>query len=200
MKVYVLGDEHSHALRLTNFINSVGNTAIMSERVSSDYNELVEDALRSKDFDLMVAISKRPVETCIEANRDDRLRAAVCKDRKEASMARKAHANMAILDGNNLDDQDAENIVEALLKSPGQSGLSAEEEEHSKSQRRIGGIGSSLFSPSEQHAAHNKKKEEPAKESREEKKEEREEEHEDEIPKPRGKGLINSIKDMFGIE
>ncbi len=192
MKVYVLGDNHEHAVRLTNFINSVGNTAIMSEHSSSDYNELVDDMLdnKARGFDLIVAISKQPIETSIETNRNNAFRAAVCKNPKEAATARKAHANVIVLSGNNLDDDVAGDIVEAWL------GVSAQgsTEEEAPVPRRMPQLSpdalKNLISFTSPKPSQKKRKSA----------EKDEEDESDEPPKPKGKGIIEDLKYTFGIE
>ena len=58
MKIYVIGDDREAVVKLSNFVNSSGDTALMSQDVPLNYTELVEDMLDDKnhDFDLTVAI------------------------------------------------------------------------------------------------------------------------------------------------
>jgi ribose 5-phosphate isomerase RpiB len=195
MKVYVLGDDRERVVRLSNFINSTGGTAIMSEHVPSDYSELVEDMLGgdNRDFDLIVAISKQPIETSIEANRSGKLRAVVCRNPKEAAMARKAHTNVIVLDRNDFEDEDAGDIVEAWLGAPEQRATA--EDAHAIRQNPIRqgqhtNVLGQLFSFANQKTVRKKRRSA----------ERTEEEDQDEIPKPKGKGIIKNIKYTFGIE
>jgi ribose 5-phosphate isomerase RpiB len=190
MKVYVLGDDRDRVVRLSNFINSTGGTAIMSEHVPADYNELVEDMLGgdNRDFDLTVAISKQPIETSIEANRSGKLRAVVCRDPQEAAMARKAHTNVIVLDRNGFEEEDAGDIVEAWLGASEQR-ATAEDARAIKQTRHTDMLGQ-LFSFANRKTARKKRKST----------ERIEDDDQDEIPKPKGKGIIKNIKYTFGIE
>src|SRR5271157_5696746 len=128
MRVYVLGDNREHVVKLSNYINANFGTAIISERIASSYGELVDDILeyREADFDLIVIVSKQPIETSIEANRSGKLMAAVCRNPKEATMAKKASANVVVLDCNGFDNEYADEIVGAWIAA----GEGPKEEEH----------------------------------------------------------------------
>ena len=192
MKVYVLGDDRESVIRLSNFINSAGSTAIISETVSSDYTALVEDLLddKGRHTDLAVVISKQPIEASIEANRSGKFRAVVCRNKREAAKARKAHANVIVLDRGDLEDDGGGDIIEGWLGAE-ERGTEDEEVPEPKQANRPDTL-KHLFSFA------NRK---PARKKRNNTEREEEEEPEDEeIPKPKGKGIIDNIKYTFGIE
>jgi ribose 5-phosphate isomerase RpiB len=208
MKVYVAGDNRGQAVKLSNSINSAGNTAIMSENVSSDCRSLVDDILsqRSGSFDLVVAISKQPIETSIEANRNTSLRAAVCRNQKEADMAGKAHANVMVLEGDAIDDEIADDIVNAWFKATGQDSVAMSTSAPTKQKQGASAQKSTLSFANEKSNQKKRKnavrEEEPLEEDKEgeEKQEaEQESEQQDEEP-PKGKGIIDQLKYTFGIE
>ena len=202
MKVYVIGDDQEHAVRLCNFINSTGGTAILSEDVPSDYGELVDDMLEDKDsdFDLIVAISKHPIEVSIEANKSGKLRAVVCRNQQEAKMARKARTNVIVLDGSGLEEEEAGDIIEAWLGAAEQRSDEEEEAPAAKPARHADEKLKRLFSFANQKPARKKRKP-TERDEPEEREEEDDKDEEDEMPpKPKGKGFIKNLKYTFGVE
>lgn len=191
MKIYVIGDDREAVVKLSNFVNSSGDTALMSENVPSNYTELVDDLLDDKnhDFDLTVAISKQPIEASIEADRDSKFRAVVCRNLQEAAKARKARTNVIVLDCNDLEDDDAANIVEAWVKakpSSADEATTAKQTGHTDTAKH-------LFSFMDQKSVPKKRKIEHVEK-------EPEEEPEEDLQKPKGKGIIKNIKYTFGLE
>ena len=201
VKVYVLGDNREHSVKLSNFINSTGRTAIMSEEVPSDYSDLVEDMLHDgdKEFDLTVVISRQPVETCIEANRNERFRAAMCRNLKEAAMAKAARTNVLVLDGNDFRYDETSDIVGAWLGSHEQRRAEEEEEVREAKPVHHEDVFKHLLSFAERKPEHKKHKK-AEREKDEEVEEAGQEEEEEEGPKPKGGGIVKSIKYTFGIE
>lgn len=194
MKVYVIGDDHRHVVQVSNAINSAGHSAIISEADPSGSGEILDDMLdnRSYDFDLTVVVTKEPVELNILLNRNSKFSSAVCMSAKEAAIARKARANVLVLDSNGIDAASVGGMVKVMLGASSQAGTQTPEPKPARSSPSV----SQLLSAVSSRAGRHHKKEH---EREEEKEEEAEEEPKDE-GKPKGKGLMNEIKYTFGID
>ncbi len=194
MRVYVLGDDHGPVVKVANFINSLGHTAIISEAAPTGYEDIVKDMLdnHSYDYDLTVALAKGPVELSVSINRNGKFASAVCRDAQESAMARKARANVLVLDSNGFDPDDAGGIVEAWLGSPEPRPQAAAQMPAPRKAGRSG-MAAQLLSLTGIQPGQKKHKKEP-------RREERQEDAEDDAPRPKGKGIINSIKYTFGLE
>jgi ribose 5-phosphate isomerase RpiB len=184
---------------LANVINAASQTAIMSEVASEDYSELIDEAVDSigEGYDLVVLISKSPAEACIAANKTSRIRAVVCKTQSDAAKAKKARANLIIIDISDLTKTAASSIMKGWFGSGTGSAPADEEPEDEKQESAIGNIGKGVLGALSSGAGAIKERSKPKAKAA---KEEEEEEEEDDTKKPKGGGIIKSIKYAFGIE
>ena len=181
-------------------INAAGSTAIMAERGSDSYTELIDKAAESLDYgyDLTFIVSKKPLEASIAANRTNKLRAVVCRTQADASKARRAKANIIIMDDEEFSKTSAASIMRGWLGSAPEP--SSEEPEEEGPGRGVGitEMGSSMSGMLEAGMGMIKK---PFLNSKAKaKREEPVEEDEEDIKKPKGGGIIKSLKYTFGIE
>ena len=190
MRIYVISDDKHHSIVLSNLISNSNNRATISESKGSDNEQFVDELLDNLDeFDVSMLVSKKPIEASIEANKTDKLKAAVCKDLSDAENAAKAGVNVIILDGNRFTKSYAGEVLRGWLSSGGEEAIDAEtepEEQHTGVKK----IGSGIFKSISMNRKHTKKESEHEYED---------EEDEEKEHKPK-KGIIKNIKYMFGLE
>ena len=178
-------------------INAAGNTAIMNERGSDSYTDLIDKAVESIEYgyDFTVLVTRKPLEASIEANRTNKLRAVVCRSQEDASRARKARANLIIMDDDEFSKTAASGIMRGWLGSVPESAYEEEEPEQSMG---VTEMGRSVFGILNSGVSMLKRPSRPrAKAERESKAEDDEVE---DIKKPKGGGIIKNIKYVFGLE
>ena len=180
---------------MANIINAASHTAIMNELKTESYTDLIDAAVEymSSGCDLAVLISKKPLEASIAANRTSKLRAVVCGDNVDAVKARKARANMIILDDSEFTKPVVSNILRGWFGATAEIG---EEPELEANSIDIGKIGKSAISALNSSIGiikgqSGKKPKEWDEET---------EEDEGDMKKPKGKGIVKDIKYIFGIE
>lgn len=198
MKAYILSEDESHGIALANIINTANHTAIMSEVASDSYSELIDEAVEGVDegYDLTVLISKKPLEACIEANRTSKLRAVVCKTQSDAMKARRAKANVMIIDAGDFNKTTASSIMRGWFSAVSEPVES--EPETSEQKSGISSIGRSALGILNSGAVIIKGR--GRQNARAEQETSVEEEETEDLKKPKGKGVIKNIKYMFGIE
>ena len=199
MKAYILSEDESRGIALANVINAANNTAIMGESESKDASDLIDEAADnvSEGYDLIVLISKAPVEACIAANKTSKLRAVVCGSQSDAMKAKKAKANMIIIDVADVNKTTASGIMRGWFSS---GSAPAETEPEPKAQgSAIGNIGKGALGILNSGAGILKGSG-TRKPKADKKDDEEEEEDADDMKKPKNGGIVANIKYMFGIE
>jgi ribose 5-phosphate isomerase RpiB len=193
-KAYILSENESHGIAMANAINAAGNTAIMAERGSDDYTDLIGQAAEGLDYgyDLTLLLTTKPLEANIAANKTNKLRAVVCSTQADASKARKARANIIIMDDDEFSKASAANIMRGWLGSTPEPS----DEEEPEQSMGIAEMGKSAFGVLNSGISVLKR---PARAKAKAEKEEDEDEAED-MKKPKGGGLIKQIKYTFCIE
>jgi hypothetical protein len=195
MKVYVLSEDSPDGIALANAINSSSNTAIIGNPEDEEYLDLIDKAVDGLDdgYDISILITSKPIEANIKANRTSKLRAVVCRSQADAVGAKKARANLVILDANGFDESSVAGIMRGLASS---SGPTDEEDEPSKQGKSISEPFKSAIGVVKSGILGGMKGQKRQK-NKEESKDEKEE---DDIKKPKNGGIIENIKYTFGIE
>jgi hypothetical protein len=169
----------------------------MSEVKSTDYSELIDDAVDNlgEGYDFTVLISKASAEACIAANKTSKLRAVVCKTQSDAMKARKAKANMIIIDAADLNKTSASSIMRGWFNSSSApDDADAETDDQAPAPSSKGkGMFSMLHSGSGIVKGKSKPKAKAAQPAQDE-------EEDDDAEKPKGGGIVNNLKYIFGIE
>jgi ribose 5-phosphate isomerase RpiB len=193
-KAYILSENESHGIAMANAINAAGNTAIMAEHGSNDYTDLISQAAEGLNYgyDLTLLLTTKPLEASIAANKTNKLRAVVCNTQADASKARKARANIIIMDDDEFSKASATNIMRGWL---GATPESSEEDNEPEKSVGIAEAGKSAFGILSSSVSMLKK---PTRTKAKVEKEEVEEG--EDIKRPKGGGLIKQIKYTFGIE
>jgi ribose 5-phosphate isomerase RpiB len=194
MKAYILSEDESHGIALANAINAAGSTAIMEEHESNSYVELIDKAAESLEngYDLIVLVSRKPLEANIAANKTTKLRAVVCRTQTDASKARKARANIIIMDDGEFSKTSASGIMRGWAGSTPEP-PSEEEPEQSvgiseMGRSVLGALSSGLSVLKKSTSTKNRVERESS------------EDEEGDIRKPKGGGIIKSLKYTFGLE
>ena len=203
MRVYLASEGRGPGIKLANIINSSGSTCIIGDVDSDDYRALIKGIRDSADdFDLSILVSRNPMAAAMEANRTAGLRASVCKDPEDAAEAMEAKANLIVLDEAKLGKEGIQGILESCDSAMGggkQHARPERAEAHKeKGQRRWGFADSvkGMFGASDDYVGR-----EHVQNKREETRKERDEEPEPRERRKRGSGgMLDSLKDTFGIE
>lgn len=184
MKIYVFGGEKDACIELANQLNASGSTAL----IGSNEDPRDVSSKIGKSIDCAVMISEDPIKTVVEANRDPRIRAAVCYNQKTLKAAASEDVNMFILEPEMIEKLDftvlsgggsKEAFVPPKPSAPKSGGL-------------FGGASKPTVSSPKQK---------PLQEERQPAKKKAVPPEEDAAPRRKGGGDIKDrIKDIFGIE
>jgi len=194
MKAYILSEDESHGIALANAINAAGSTAIIEEHESNSYVELIDKAAESLEngYDLIVLVSRKPLEANIVANKTTKLRAVVCRTQTDASKARKARANIIIMDDGEFSKTSASGIMRGWIGSAPEP----QSEEDPAQSIGISEMGRSALGALSSRISMLKK----STHTRTRVERENSEDDEDDVRKPKGGGIIKNIKYAFGLE
>jgi hypothetical protein len=108
MKVYVFGHDKGACIDLANQLNEKGASAI----IAKDEEGLREVAGRiGKAFERAVMVSTDPIRDSVSANRDTRVRAAVCYNQKTLKAAASVDINLFILESDANERLDLSDIL-----------------------------------------------------------------------------------------
>ena len=130
MKVYVFGGDKDACIELANQLNSSGASAI----IAKEGDALKDVAGRiGKAFDRAVMVSEDPIRDSITANRDVRVKAAVCSNQKSLKAAASADVNLFILEKDAYDRLDLTDILGAASR---QQPIREREEPPKREQKR----------------------------------------------------------------
>src|SRR5579864_597625 len=127
MRIYVFGDDRDVSIELANRLNESGVSAIIGN--NSDIAHIASKV--GRDFDYAIMISDNPIEASIAANKEPKIKAAVCYSQKIIKNALNSRVNMLILDQNTVDAIDIEDIFTngAKLDAPQKTRIFEERKE-----------------------------------------------------------------------
>ena len=112
MKVFIVSDNKRNGITLANMVNASGNIGIISENDISEPQQIVSELESHTDsFRLAFVVTDKPIYTCTEANKTDRLRAAVCINGRDVSEAKEALSNVIVLRNSLFQRLNLEEIV-----------------------------------------------------------------------------------------
>jgi hypothetical protein len=215
LKVYVFGGSKDDCIELANQLNGSGATAL----IGKDGEDIKDISGRlGRGIDCAVMISDDPIKTSVQANRDSKIRAAVCYNQKSLKSASSEDVNLFILEADAIDRLDFSVLAGGSSSSQSER---AERPERSERVQRpasvrepesVGGIGISaggLFksmgfgggsqTPRQKPLTRDVEKPVPKKESRKPAPV-IDDEEEDSSPRSKKDGVSGTIKDLFGIE
>lgn len=179
MRVYVFGGDKERCIGVANLLNEKGGTAIIGSNL--EFGELAGKI--GKEFDYAVTLSNKPIAAAIEANREGKLRAAVCYSQRNIDAAIEAGTNVFVLDQNN---REFPNL--AVLLSSGRSRGASFENAEERKERPAFKL--NIKRPERKQAK-------PQDDPKEDEEDEEDDERED---RPAASGITGKIKDVFGIE
>jgi len=108
MKVYVFGQDKDACIELANQLNEKGAAALIAKETEG----LKDVAARiGKAFDRAVMVSADPIRDSVIANRDTRVRAAICYNQKTLKAAANAEINLFILESDAHERLDISDIL-----------------------------------------------------------------------------------------
>jgi hypothetical protein len=110
MKVYVFGGDRDTCIELANQLNDSGVTALIG-KIDDDPREVSGKIGRGVDAAIM--LSNDPIKASVQANRDPKIRAAVCYNQKSLKAAAGEDVNMFILEPDSLERLDFSAISSA---------------------------------------------------------------------------------------
>ena len=203
MKAYILSEGSPHGIALANIINSTNNTAIIGNPEAEGYSELIDEAVESLNsgYDFSVLISKKPIEASIAANRANKLRAVVCRSQADSARARRAKANLIILDDTEFSKTSAASIMRGWFGSSTES--ADEEQEPPEPRTSASGAGNSVLGVLNSGIGIIKGRNRQKigiEHKKTDKEENKEGDEEEDTKRPKNGGIIGSIKYIFGIE
>ncbi len=178
MKVYVFGNDKDACIELANQLNDNGASA----HIAKEGEGLREVASRiGKLFDVAVMVSADPIKDSITANRDSKVRAAVCYNQKALKAAANAEVNLFILEPDAQDKLD----ISDILANASQGKQPAVQKEKERERER-----------EEQPTKKEQKRQQPPPEPKT-----RPKDDDDDSPAHNSSGGVGGkIKDLFGIE
>ncbi|MGC8669883.1 MAG: RpiB/LacA/LacB family sugar-phosphate isomerase [Candidatus Micrarchaeia archaeon] len=195
MKVFIASENVRHGILLSNVLNAFGVNTLQSDSAYSDTEALIRDLLKNaQSSDVCFAISSKPIDLSIDANKAQGIRAAYCKDSSDIASARKAGANVIVLDAANASKENMQAIISGWLSGEVQGKGIAKSLYKPISQKDQEGLPSNA----EVQKAEKKKVTINIPSNGASAKDKKNENEEDDMP--RGKGIIRKIKYSLGIE
>ncbi|MGC8537672.1 MAG: hypothetical protein ACP5MZ_01650 [Candidatus Micrarchaeia archaeon] len=182
MKVFIVSDSKRNGIALANMVNASGNIGIISESDVSEPQQIVSELESHKDsFRLAFVVTDKPIYTCTEVNKSERMRAAVCSNARDVEEAKEALANVIVLRNSSFQKMDIGSIMSA---STGKDIPQLEGSQDSLSAKR--------------------KPQKPQKRQKVEEDEDEDEKASDyngsQQAKQKGKGIFSKLKDSLGID
>ncbi|MCL4373844.1 MAG: RpiB/LacA/LacB family sugar-phosphate isomerase [Candidatus Marsarchaeota archaeon] len=198
MKAFIASENVRHGILLSNTLNASGINTAQSDSGYSDADAMISDLSNNvQSFDVCFAISRKPIDLSIDANKAQGIRAAYCKDFNDIINARKAGANVMVLDASNASREKFQSMVEGWLAGEG---------------FQVKGIAKTFYgfigqksqdATSSAEAPRQEKKKSTTKAVFRESRDRNEEENDEDDDKgsaPKGKGIISKIKYSLGLE
>ncbi len=209
MKVYVFGGSKDDCIELANQINGSGATAL----IGKDGEDLRDISGKlGRGIDCAIMISDDPIKTSVEANRDSKVRAAVCYNQKSLKSASSEDVNLFILESEAIDRLDFSVLAggsSATQSERTERPERAERAERPAAVRESGpgisagglfksmGFGSGNQTPRQKPLAKDIEKPAP---KRAKPAPVADDEDDDRSPRAKKDGVSGTIKDLFGIE
>lgn len=198
MKAYVISDRKELGIAMSNAISANNIAAIISEMGSSDYKEMLQDAADNiGNYDFTTMLSAQAFEANMRANRNSRLRAVVCRSALDAAKARRANANLIIVDSNGFTKDQGANIVRGWTSAASRA-VEESEERGEQSELKERGIG--IFGSGRQMIGSLKKTTVAVAKAKPQKAKPEPEEVESSNPAEPKRGILGRIKYTFGLE
>ena len=197
MKFYIISDKVNVGIAISNIVNSTGNSAILSENITSISGQ-VEDLRRvSKSYDFYILASQTPNKTGIEANKAEGIRAVVAAEAENVrAVVEEAGANAIVVDSS-LGKQGVSPIIREFAKSAASYGTSPNMQEQQPERRMQKQKQKRIIKQEEDQ-------DEPVKEEQgaegQNRKPTKEEAEEEEDTGPKGSGIVDKIKYAFGFD
>ncbi|MCL5442203.1 MAG: hypothetical protein M1603_00760 [Candidatus Marsarchaeota archaeon] len=180
MKVFIVSDSKRNGIALANMVNASGNIGIISESDVSEPQQIVSELESHKDsFRLAFVVTDKPIYTCTEVNKSDKMRAAVCSNPRDVEEAKEALANVIVLRNSSFQKMDIGSIISAST---------------GKDIPQLEGSQDSLSSKRKPQKAQKKQK------ADEDEDEEDSDYKGDQKAKQKGKGIFGKLKDSLGID
>lgn len=190
MKFYLISNVSGAAEPIINVLDS-HNANVVSKEVRAGIEEVsenIEGVVRQGNADMLIFLTSAPVKACIELNKREDLRAALCYSPEDIEAASRADANVIIINSN-LETK--EEMAEAIV-----SGFSGFKKVMDAVKMRTKKV--ETVQPTEQMVKAPEKAGKVRKLVKDEGGTQVEEEEEPFLKNPR-KGLIGKIKDELGI-
>ncbi|MDE1865454.1 MAG: hypothetical protein KGH94_02335 [Candidatus Micrarchaeota archaeon] len=192
MRIYVFGGSRDDCIELANRLNGSGVTALIGkgEEEPRDIAGMI-----GKSVDCAMMISEDPIRSSVQANRDPKIRAAVCYNQKSLKSAAAEAVNMFIMEPDSLERLDfsvlgggkpASPLPDNAIATPAGPGL-------------FKSVTNAIL-PREKPAKAEREPEPREKPEKRVQRKQQEDDQEDEPHRSAGSGLGGRIKDIFGIE
>ncbi len=119
MRIYITGDSNELVIAAANMLNNGNQSGIVSEAKRNDYENLInEAAVRTKNYDIVMLFSRKPLEACADINKLEGTKAVVCEN---DDRAKRIHAvgkfNIVVIDSNSMSKRELSNIISTLTAS-----------------------------------------------------------------------------------
>ncbi|MGC8652029.1 MAG: RpiB/LacA/LacB family sugar-phosphate isomerase [Candidatus Micrarchaeia archaeon] len=120
MKAFIASENVRYGILLSNVLNSSGINTSQNESGYASPEAMINDLSNGiRSFDICFAISRRPIDLSMDANKVYDIRAAYCKDSSDIVNARRAGANVIVLDATNISSEGISSMVEDWLSGEG---------------------------------------------------------------------------------
>ena len=190
MKVFIVSDNKRNGIALANMVNASGNIGIISESDASEPQQIVSELELHRDsFRLAFVVTDKPLYACVETNKSDKLRAAVCINSRDVEEAKEAFANVIVLRNSSFQKL---NIGDIIYASTG------------KEIQQLNGLQDSLSSgrkPQKQQKVQQRRQNKETDDYEDEDVEEEPTQSNSKYnDRDKGKGIFGKLKNTLGIE
>ncbi|MEM0149961.1 MAG: hypothetical protein QXW10_03640 [Candidatus Micrarchaeaceae archaeon] len=103
MKVYIASENSKQGIILSNALNASSINTAQNDAAYANMDSMLNDISGNvQSFDMCFAISRKPIDFVMSANKMASLRAVFCRNARDIIEARKAGANVVILDSDSI--------------------------------------------------------------------------------------------------
>lgn len=120
MKVFIASENVRHGIIMSNALSASGASSVQNDTNYADAGSMLDDISSNIQlFDICFAISRKPIDMVISANRIPSLRAVFCKNASDIVDARKAGANVIIIDSSSVSRESIDSMIKDWLSNDG---------------------------------------------------------------------------------
>ncbi|MGC8586362.1 MAG: RpiB/LacA/LacB family sugar-phosphate isomerase [Candidatus Micrarchaeia archaeon] len=195
MKVFIASENVRHGILLSNVLNNFGVSTFQNDSGYQSIDAMISDiSSLAESYDILFAITRKPIELGISANKNENIRAAVCKSADDIIEARKSGVNLIVLDSSMVTKDSMANIASEWLSNEGikssvMKTISSFIAKEGKESKQV------------QVPSQVSKQKKRTNDAEDEGKEEKERDYENKEENPRnGSGLVGRIKSALGFE